>query len=120
MHIAERTSWEASPARAYRPAAFAAEGFVHCSEPEQIEAVANRFFRGRTDLVLLLIDEARLSASVRRENLEGGDEPFPHVYGPIEREAVVAVAALRPGEGGLFTLPPDAIRSGTLGDASAT
>ena len=89
LHIAEKASWEAASDGAYRPALFETEGFVHCSEPEQVEAVANRLFRERTDLVLLLIDEERLAAPVRRENLEGGEERFPHVYGPIEREAPI-------------------------------
>jgi uncharacterized protein (DUF952 family) len=84
------------------PEGFAAEGFVHCSEPDQVVRVANARFAGRTDLVLLWISVAALSAPVRYENLEGGDELFPHVYGPIDLDAVIAVTPFRPGADGRF------------------
>ena len=84
------------------PEAFAAEGFVHCSEPDQVVRVANARFVGRTDLVLLWISVARLTAPVRYENLEGGTELFPHVYGPINLDAVVAVTPFRPDPAGVF------------------
>lgn len=105
LHLAERARWRAAlPEGPYTPAAYAHEGFVHCSEPEQLEAVANRLFLGRDDLVLLAIDEDRLAAEVRREDLYGGGELFPHVYGPIEVEAVIAVREVGPGEDGRFDL----------------
>ena len=110
LHIAERACWEASdPATGYAPERFADEGFVHCSDPQQAEVVANRLFRGRRDLVLLLIDEGRLRVTVQRENLEGGSELFPHVYGPIDRAAVVAVRDLVPDDRGGFLIPMDVI-----------
>jgi uncharacterized protein (DUF952 family) len=75
----------------YRPTAFPREGFVHCSYRRQILDVANRLFRGHTDLVLLEIDAARLACEVRDENLTGGTELFPHVYGAIPMSAVVRI-----------------------------
>ena len=105
LHLAERSRWAAAHVSgAYAPDAFGAEGFVHCCDPAQIEGVANRLYRGRDDLVLLVIEENRLAAEVRRENLEGGDEPYPHVYGPIELDAVVAVQELLSGPDGRFEL----------------
>ena len=86
----------------YVPEAFDAEGFVHCSEPDQLIRVANLRFAGRSDLVLLWISVARLSAQVLYENLEGGTELFPHVYGPIDLDAVVAATPFRPGADGRF------------------
>jgi uncharacterized protein (DUF952 family) len=79
---------EAQKAGDYVPAAFDREGFIHCSYAHQVVAVANRIFRGRTDLVLLEIDPTALECTVVDENLEGGRELFPHVYGPLKMSAV--------------------------------
>lgn len=67
----------------------AEEGFVHCSFARQVERTADRFYRGRADVVLLVIDPDRLTAPVKVEDGGGGGESFPHVYGPINRDAVL-------------------------------
>jgi uncharacterized protein (DUF952 family) len=90
----------------YAPAAFDAEGFIHCSYPNQVVAVANRLFAGRAGLVLLEIDRGRLSCDVVDENLEGGIELFPHVYGRLPMSAVVRIHEFSCGSGGRFALPP--------------
>jgi len=92
----------------YRPAGFAAEGFMHCSYRHQVSGVANRLFGGRADLVVLEIDRRRLSCKVVDENLEGGDELFPHVYGPLPMSAVTSILPLPCGEGGRFEFPAGA------------
>jgi uncharacterized protein (DUF952 family) len=92
FHITTRD--EADRARAageYEPAAFAHEGFIHCSYRHQVTGVANRLFRGRTGLVLFEIDPAKLACRVVDENLEGGTELYPHIYGRLPMSAVVAV-----------------------------
>jgi uncharacterized protein (DUF952 family) len=95
----------------YAPQAFEAEGFIHCSYPRQVCAVAARLFAGRSDLVLLEIDRARLTCRIVDENLEGGAERFPHVYGRLPVSAIVAVHPFPCGADGRFALP-DALRSG--------
>jgi uncharacterized protein (DUF952 family) len=103
------TADEAAAAHAagtYRPAAFDREGFIHCSYARQVIEVANRLFRGRTDLVLLEIDPSRLSGRVVEENLEGGREPYPHVYGELPEDAIVAVHPFPIGPDGRFDMPP--------------
>jgi uncharacterized protein (DUF952 family) len=103
LHIATAAAWDEAVRRGvYAGDALAAEGFIHCSDRTQVVAVANRLFRGRTDLVLLQIDVARLDVPVRYENLEGGNELFPHVYGPLPASAIVRAAPFRPDAGGLF------------------
>ena len=85
---------EASAAQAsgsYAPPTFDADHFIHCSYEHQLRDVANRLFRGHTGLVLLEIDPSRLSCEVVDENLEGGAELFPHVYGPLPMAAVVSI-----------------------------
>ncbi|WP_224276953.1 DUF952 domain-containing protein [Nocardioides lacusdianchii] len=72
----------------------AEEGFIHASRREQVQGVFDRYYRGLGEhLVLLTIDPSRLTgAEVRVE--EVGDDTYPHVYGPINRTAVVDVAPL--------------------------
>jgi uncharacterized protein (DUF952 family) len=107
FHIAERAEWRAA-GDGYAPAAFAAEGFVHCSYGHQVLATAHRYYRGREDLVLLEIDESKLTAPVIVEPSPASGERFPHVYGRIERGAVVAEHELVVGEDGDF-LSPDGV-----------
>jgi uncharacterized protein (DUF952 family) len=67
---------------------FADEGFIHCSFGHQVQGVADLRYRGRADVVLLEIDADRLVAPVKVESLDGG-EAFPHIYGPLNRDAVI-------------------------------
>jgi uncharacterized protein (DUF952 family) len=82
---------EAQKTGTYTPAAFEREGFIHCSYANQVIAVANRIFKGRPDLVLLEIDPAALDCRVIDENLEGGSELYPHIYGRLKMSAVIRV-----------------------------
>ena len=91
-HItSSREAQEAQERGVYVPAAFDREGFIHCSYAHQVSGVANRIFRGKRDLVLLEIDPTRLNCRVVDENLEGGDELFPHIYGKLQMDAVVSI-----------------------------
>ena len=105
FHITTLTDWAAAQTSgSYEAPSLADEGFIHCSSVEQIVATANRFYAGREDLILLSIDPRRLAAQLRYENSEGGDELFPHVYGPIELAAVTDARPWRSAEG-CFTTP---------------
>jgi steroid delta-isomerase-like uncharacterized protein len=104
FHIAFASTW-ANSADPYVPAGFETEGFVHCSTQSQVIDVANRLFRGRSDLVILTIAVERIDAPIRYENLTGGSELFPHIYSPIPRESVVAVVPLTPRSDGSFEPP---------------
>ena len=106
LHIAQVDDWEtALQSGYYEGPTLASEGFIHASTPAQAIAVANRLFRGRQDLILLVIDEQRLTAEIRPENLEGGSEPYPHIYGPMECDAVESVLPFEPEPNGTFKLP---------------
>jgi uncharacterized protein (DUF952 family)/RimJ/RimL family protein N-acetyltransferase len=105
LHIVQRADWEAAAACGeYRPPSLGTEGFIHCSTERQVVAVADLLFRGRPDLVLLVIDERKLPPVVKYEGgLRAG--PFPHVYGPLPAKAVVAVLPFPCGPDGTFALP---------------
>jgi uncharacterized protein (DUF952 family) len=96
LHITTQDAWDDALAKgAYTADSLATEGFIHCSEERQLAWVIQKHFPGRTGLLLLSIDPARLDAEVRYENLEGGTELFPHIYGAIPVSAVVDVSPLR-------------------------
>ena len=106
-HIAREADWNAAPGKgSYAAASLATEGFIHCSTARQVIATANRLFKGRRDLVLLCIHSGRVNAEIRHENLEGGTEAFPHVYGALPIAAVIAVHEFAPRDDGSFELPP--------------
>lgn len=106
-HIACRRDWDdAASAGAYAADSLASEGFIHCSTAEQVLATADRYFRGRRDLVLLCIQTGRVEAEIRCENLEGGTALFPHVYGPLTLASIDAVHDFPPRGDGRFELPP--------------
>ena len=101
VHLCTRTAWQiALQSGRYQPASLSNEGFIHISRPDQILKVANAFYRGLQDAILLWIDPARLQAELRWEAVDG--DVFPHLYGTLNLEAVVAVSALLPDEDGFF------------------
>ncbi len=94
-HLAKRSDWEeARVTGPYRAASLAQEGFIHCSrDEEQMLGVANRRFAGMEDVLVLEVDTDRLTAPVKHEPSRSG-EIYPHIYGPINVDAVVGVRPL--------------------------
>ena len=85
----------------------ATQGFIHTSRPHQLLRVANAIFKGQRDLVLLYIDPHAVSAEIKYEAPPGSQEAFPHIYGPLNTDAVIKVVDFLPDAAGLFTLPAD-------------
>ena len=112
-HIATRSDW----ARAQRAGEYATstigrsladEGFIHASQATQVADVANSFYRGVPDeLVLLVIDPDRVRAPIRYERVPGAEDRFPHIYGPLNPDAVLAARPFSPSQDGSFTFPGD-------------
>ncbi|MFJ5549190.1 DUF952 domain-containing protein [Streptomyces sp. NPDC093225] len=103
-HAVPLADWSADPDSPYAPASLEEEGFVHCSPDEPTTlAVVNAFYReAPRPLVALVIDEARLTSRVEAEAAVPapppgvpGDTLFPHVFGPLDRAAVVRVLEVR-------------------------
>ena len=100
LHVTRRDEWEGALSRgAYEADTLATEGFIHCSEANQVAEVANVRFRGRQDLVLLWIDPARVRAEIKYEEASDGSGTFPHIYGPLDIDAVARVTEYREHNG---------------------
>lgn len=106
FHIIEQSAWHsAQAAGSYQPPSLKAEGFIHLSKEEQVEETANRFYQGRLGLVLLGIEPERLRASLRYDDVPGHGT-FPHIYGPLNLDAVVQVLPFEPSPDGTFSFGP--------------
>ena len=80
-----------------------ADGFIHFSTADQAAETARRHFSGRTGLVLLTIDADALGDGLRWEPSRGGDL-FPHLYGPLAADLVMAERTLDLGADGVPVL----------------
>lgn len=114
FHITSRADWDEAQKRAgYRAEGLTAEGFIHCSTLSQVLPVADNFYRGQSGLVLLVIEPTLLASALKWEQPSGGTPPpgvakgdrFPHIYGPINLDAVVKVVDLASKPDGTFDLP---------------
>ena len=103
FHIATVADWDAARGSgAYttstRGRTLAEEGFIHASRPEQVPGVFESFYQDSPEqLVLLTIETNLLTATWREDPV--GDDRFPHIYGPLNPSAVVAVAPLERRDG---------------------
>lgn len=106
-HIVSAESWQsAQAAGVYSAESLTTEGFIHFSTRAQVIATANRYYHGHSDLLLLAVDVAALRADLVYENTTGGSEPFPHLYGPLNLDAVRHVWPLVPAPDGRFAWSP--------------
>jgi uncharacterized protein (DUF952 family) len=74
-----------------RDLTLAEEGFIHCSYADQLEGTLGRFYADLPEVVVVTLDPDRLGSEIKVEN------GFPHVYGPLELDAVVDVTRRAPG-----------------------
>ena len=112
-HIAMAADWERALAdgqytTSTRGVTLAEQGFIHASTARQVAGVANSFYQGAPDLLLLVIDAQRLTAPLRYDEVPGAAEPFPHIYGPLNPDAVIQALPFPPGPDGTFSFDPPA------------
>lgn len=106
IHITSHADWrQAQLVGVYRAESLEREGFIHCSTPAQLLATAERYYRGVAGLALLVIDPDRLAARLVYEDSYGAGQEYPHLYGPLNLDAVVQVHDFPPGPDGHFALP---------------
>jgi len=107
-HITNNEIWiKSEQVGSYIPKEFSKDGFIHCSTKEQVTKVANAKYWGKPGLILLEIVEEKVTANVKYENLDGGSEQFPHIYGELKIEAVARILEFPPNSDGSFSFPED-------------
>jgi len=107
-HIATAADWEQGRrdgeyTTSTRGRTLAQQGFIHGSTADQVAPVANMIYKGEPDLLVLVIDTDRVTPEIRYEEVPGWETPFPHIYGPLNADAVVETRPLEPGPDGEFS-----------------
>jgi uncharacterized protein (DUF952 family) len=96
-HITRNSQWtEAQAKGTYITDSLAEEGFIHCSQENQIKGVLERYFSGEEHLIRLSIDSSKLDSPLIYDWSPSLEDTFPHIYGPINLEAVVGTLQLVP------------------------
>jgi uncharacterized protein (DUF952 family) len=89
-HIVHPAVWAAFDIDLYCAASLESEGFIHCSFANQLDAVINRYYKDEQRLIVLEIETEKLMSRVINEP-STKNEIYPHVYGPINRDAIVGI-----------------------------
>ncbi|MCX6316944.1 MAG: DUF952 domain-containing protein [Bacteroidetes bacterium] len=94
-HVTTATDWNAAKAQGfYEHPSLKEEGFIHCSQDHQVAGVLERYFGGQTGLVKLVIDTDKLTSKFVFDWSPTTKDTFPHIYGPINIDAVTEVVEL--------------------------
>ncbi|MFN8291715.1 MAG: DUF952 domain-containing protein [Chitinophagaceae bacterium] len=94
-HVTTKEEWKTAEAKGYyEHPSLKAEGFIHCSQEQQVTGVLERYFAGKTGLVKLVIDTDKLTSKFIYDWSPSTQDTFPHIYGPINTDAVTAVIPL--------------------------
>lgn len=106
-HIAYPADWQDATARgdyriSTRGRTLEEQGFIHAGKSHQVARVADMFYSDQDDLIVLVIDTAALRPELRYEEAPNWDETLPHIYGPLNTDAVVDTLPLRKNADGRF------------------
>lgn len=95
LHITTPENWHAALQQGiYRPASLETEGFIHCCLEQQLLGVVERYFTVPGTWVVLFIDEQKLDVPLRYEPSPVVPDLFPHIYGPLNPDAVQIIKPL--------------------------
>jgi uncharacterized protein (DUF952 family) len=100
-HVVTEANWQQALASAgpggqgsYAAESLKEEGFIHTSKAEQVAGVLKRYYQNQNNLLLLHIDETRLTAPLKYELAPSVNEAFPHIYGRLNLDAVIKAEKL--------------------------
>jgi uncharacterized protein (DUF952 family) len=122
-HIAETADWEQAQrdgqyTMSTRGRTLAEEGFIHAATATQVPVVADAYYRDAPDLVLLVIEAERVRPELRFEQVPGQPDPYPHIYGPLNLDAVLETRPFQ-APNSIMKPPPRAHRGGSRAGAGA-
>lgn len=105
IHICAKKDWEEARARgSYDGDTLKIQGVIHCATPEQVSGVANYKFKGKNELVLLVIDDQQVLSEITYED-PGNGKLYPHIHGPLNIDAVLGTVDFPAQADGTFVLP---------------
>lgn len=94
-HITTEKQWREALLNGYYEAgSLKVEGFIHCSTEEQVAGVLERYFAGQKGLLKLVLNTEKLKHELKFELAPSINQEFPHIYGPINLEAVEGVVVV--------------------------
>ena len=94
-HVVTAMNWQKSVQQGFYEAdSLVVEGFIHTSKAGQVAGVLERYYKDQSNLLLLHIDETKLTAPLKYELAPSVNEEFPHIYGRLNVDAVVKVENL--------------------------
>ncbi len=89
-HVVTALNWQQALHQGfYEAPSLALEGFIHASMAGQVRGVLDRYYHGQENLLLLHIDETKLTVALKFELAPSVNETFPHIFGPLNLDAVV-------------------------------
>lgn len=93
-HIVPAADWAKQESQSnYRANSLQTEGFIHLSTKDQVAGTLSRYYQNIPDLLLLHVDTDKLVSDLRYE-LATNHDSFPHLYGPLNKEAIVQIDVL--------------------------
>lgn len=96
-HVTTKAAWKIAQQKGYyETASLSTEGFIHCSQEHQVSGVLERYFAGQKDLIKLVIDTDKLTSKYVFDWSPSTSDSFPHIYGPINFEAVIDKMSIIP------------------------
>ena len=96
-HVVTPAQWAAqTEATEYLADSLASEGFIHCSTATQVRGVLERYYVAEPEVLMLHLDEALLTAPLRYE-ISTNQEAFPHLFGSINKAAIVQITTVKQG-----------------------
>jgi uncharacterized protein (DUF952 family) len=105
VRIATHFEWERTQSIGMFFGELEADGFIHLSYPHQVVRVADAMYTNEPNLMLLVIDRARVLGEIRDEDLNDLGENFPHLYAALNLDAVTEVLEFPVQPDGTFVLP---------------
>jgi uncharacterized protein (DUF952 family) len=92
FHITSKADWELAKKNGfYEAPALKEEGFIHCCNENQVEDILGKYYSNRIDIIGLKIETEKLTSQYIFEWSPSLEQTFPHVYGPINIDAVESV-----------------------------
>ena len=95
FHVCAKESWKTAQEQGfYQADSLLSEGFMHCSTVEQVPGVLTRYYKDVPNLMLLHIEESKLTAPLKYELAPSVNEEFPHIFGQLNLDAVIKVETI--------------------------